>query len=95
MKQHSATTFLAALFAASLAGPGFAAGQHVEEAAPASTSSADAGLEHPAASPWHSRIAVEYGRVCRNGNQACTGIGQGIIGQSCCGCGFCGWWSAY
>jgi hypothetical protein len=35
-----------------------------------------------------------YGNVCRNGSYACRGEGTGWIGYSCCGCGFCGWWSA-
>jgi hypothetical protein len=35
-----------------------------------------------------------YGKVCRNGRYACRMNGSGYIGYSCCGCGFCGWWSA-
>jgi hypothetical protein len=33
------------------------------------------------------------GRYCRNGGYVCEMGGSGYIGQSCCGCGFCGWWS--
>jgi len=36
---------------------------------------------------------VEYGAVCRNGAYHCDDAGKGIVGYSCCGCGFCGWWS--
>ena len=34
------------------------------------------------------------GRVCRNWHYVCQMNGSGVIGYSCCGCGFCGWWSA-
>jgi hypothetical protein len=40
------------------------------------------------------QVADERGTVCRNGAYACNDAGSGIIGYSCCGCGFCGWWSA-
>jgi hypothetical protein len=40
------------------------------------------------------QVAQERGPVCRNGARTCTGMGPGRIGYSCCGCGFCGWWSA-
>jgi hypothetical protein len=33
------------------------------------------------------------GGVCRNGAYYCVGVGAGPVGYSCCGCGFCGWWS--
>jgi len=57
-----------------------------------------ARLLEPAAAPKVCtpaiQVAQERGTVCRNGSYTCTGIGSGIIGYSCCGCGFCGWWSA-
>ncbi|MBP9669037.1 MAG: hypothetical protein KBE09_01985 [Candidatus Pacebacteria bacterium] len=37
--------------------------------------------------------AQAFGSVCRNGLFYCITGGFGPIGGSCCGCGFCGWWS--
>ncbi len=41
------------------------------------------------------RTVQAWGGICRNGFYYCTGIGTGLIGYPCCGCGFCGAWSSW
>src|SRR5690606_25039703 len=36
-----------------------------------------------------------WGYVCRNGVWYCVMSFGGPVGMSCCGCGFCGWWSLW
>jgi hypothetical protein len=71
---------------------------HRAQADPAPTSSIRVmpGKAKAAADRSTFEIALKpgYGKVCRNGNLACPMSGSGWIGYSCCGCGFCGWWSA-
>lgn len=40
-----------------------------------------------------SQTAQVYGAICRNGAWYCVMPMVGLVGTSCCGCGFCGWWS--
>jgi hypothetical protein len=44
-------------------------------------------------SPFQKQVQLIIGGVCRNGLYYCVGVGTGPVGASCCGCGFCGWWS--
>jgi len=48
-------------------------------------------LETPSAK-WRL-VQYEKGWYCRNGHYVCRMDHSGYIGDSCCGCGFCGWWS--
>jgi hypothetical protein len=85
-----------ALAAASLLASGVASGEEIDSAWTLhQVSFTVGGQATPKLSvPSQERTASTKGKVCRNGNYHCTGIGSGTIGYSCCGCGFCGWWSA-
>lgn len=42
-----------------------------------------------------TKQAQAWGYVCRNGVWYCVMSFGGPVGMSCCGCGFCGWWSLW
>lgn len=54
------------------------------------------GDSSPQMSLANEQYAQVVGYVCRNGLYYCyDGFSWGYIGNSCCGCGMCGWWSTW
>jgi hypothetical protein len=43
----------------------------------------------------HRQQSQLVGNICRDGAFYCITGGIGYVGNACCGCGFCGWWSTF